>query len=396
MSARDEIRFAVDGASPACRGRSRGSSSVRDRSRGASSDVFSLDSALRPAKLAVLLRGRSRPARPSSSSAPGRRGRRSRSRSPTPAAHDRELGSGRPRCSASATSTSPARTCAGGSRFVEGAGGEDGPGDARRRGPALHRQLARARADARRGRGLAARPRARRARRVRRLRPSGLPRRRRGGRRAGSRRREARARRCYLFGRAPSAVVTSSRRSASTPPPRTSSTPRERLGVGAGAGARRSPSTRRRADEAGVADVGEVGEHRDRRGSRAAATHDRRRPPRREPRDAAAAAAARRAAASASSAGPWRSQPRAVERRPARCPAISIRRTRQDRRERAPRALPRARAAGAARRPLRRRARPAIAGPLTAAIIARSGAWRVLMRASRRNRPCSRMDRSST
>ena len=175
MSVRDEIRFSAEALRrlpwPVAR------FVVRARARARrDGDVFSLDSALRPAKLEALLEA-----------AAGRRAVVELGtgtawatvalapRSPTRPGRSR---AGIRWCASSGTgtSTSAARTCAGGSPSSRGWGSRR---TTTRRGPALHRQLARARADAGGGRRVAPRARARRADRVRRLRPPGLPGRRR-------------------------------------------------------------------------------------------------------------------------------------------------------------------------------------------------------------------------
>ncbi len=300
MSARDEIRFAVDALRrlpwPVARFVVRARSLARR-----DGDVFSLDSALRPAKLAVLLEA-----------AAGRR-------------TVVELGTGTAWATIALAIADPERTIeswdpvarpqreryldlAGPDvrrriTFVEGLG-RGRPRRRQRRRPPLHRQLARARADARRGRDLAPRARSRRARRLRRLRPPGLPGRRRGRGRA---RRRGRGPRLALPLAAGLSAAHSSRRNASTPPPSTSSTPASASAY-APAPAFAVPFDQARAHEAGVPDVRKV-----RRSavmptiaSPAIDDHGRRDA---GPARRSRAAAGPRAAPRASSAGPWRSQP---------------------------------------------------------------------------------------
>ena len=323
-------------------------------------DVFSLDSALRPAKLAVLLEAAA--------------GRRTVVELGTgtawatialaiadPRAHDRELGSGRARAARAATWTSPARTCAGGSRSSKG-WGRTGPAPS----PASTCSSSTARTSASR-RSPRSRPGA----------PSLAP----GALvvfddyghpdypgvaeavaelgAAG----EARAL-AASSGRRPEPRRHSSRRNASTPPPSTSRTPASASAYAPAPASRCPRSGARRRGRCRRRPAG----RRARRCRRSRAPRRRSRPPRRRSRARAAGSSRTASSASASSAGPWRSQPRAVERRTARA-----RRSRcaapEGRWPRAPRALPRAPPRRPRGAPLAAPRETGDCGPLTAAII---------------------------
>ena len=319
-------------------------------------DVFSLDSALRPAKLEVLLEA-----------AAGRR-------------TVVELGTGTAWATIALAIADPQRTIeswdpvarAQRERYLDLAGPDVRAADHVRRGPGRGRtrrgraawtscsSTARTSASRRSPRSPTWRPvaRARRARRVRRLRPPGLPGRREAVAELG-RRGEARAS-LYLW--PPATAAT--RRANAAPPPSTSSTPRaprrtRRLRPAVA-------STSARADRAGVADVRQVGEHRDAERSRAR---------RRRCRRAAAQRPARGGRQQQDREQRQREQRGAVEV-PAACGPARAARGRRPRcaapagaSRRPPRALPRAPPRRPRDAPLETPRETRDSGPLTAAII---------------------------